>query len=360
MAQPINHRQRTAWGVGRLASLSGVIALSAAACIGKIGPDGAADPGAGGGSSTSSGNYVENFPYEPVSARIYVAKVKNLLIGQAATEEEIAAVEKNPEALRAMVDAWFVTPDAQDKFFSFFQKSFQQTQIGINDFVDQGIVANIKDTTVLTSAKEMFARTALKVIADNKPFTETVTTHTFMMTPALMSLYLYIDQTMVGDTGNPTPSVPKPDGSIATSIDSWATFVPAAEGLPITLAETLDPKSPRYMHFPVAAPFGCNMPVLDASGHVKLDAAGKVITTPMPYNERHYTGTSPIFALLFGSAPMGGVKAEQPQPPPIPGDVPPEDKNKYSIQCDGGQNFKSTLSTADDMLWRPVTIRAPM
>ncbi len=361
MAQPINHRQRTAWGLGRLAGLSGVIALSAAACIGKIGPDGAADTsGPGVGSSTSSGNYVENFPYEPVSARIYVAKVKNLLIGQAATEDEIAAVEKDPKALRAMVDAWFVTPDAQDKFFSFFQKAFQQTQIGINEFVDQGIVANIKDTTVLTSAKEMFARTALKGIADGKPFTDTVTTHTFMMTPALMSLYLYIDQTMVGDTGNPTPSVPKPDGTIATTIDSWGTFVPAADGLPITLAETLDPKSPRYLHFPVPAQFTCTIPQVDATGHVMLDAMGKVIQKSMPYNERHYTGTSPIFALLFGTAPMGGVKAEEPQGPPIPADVPPEDKNKYTIQCDGTQNFKSTLSTADDMLWRPVTIRAPM
>ena len=228
MAQPIKHRQRTAWGIGRLLSLSAVIALSAGACIGKIGPNGATESGGVGGSNVTSGTGVEQFPYEPISARIYVSKVKYLLVGQAATEEEIAAVEKDPKALRAMVDAWFVTPDAQDKFFAFFQKAFQQTQIGINDFVDQGIVNNSKDTTVLTAAKEMFARTALKGIADGKPFTDTVTTHTFMMTPALMAFYLYIDQTLLGDTGAASPSVPKPDGSIATTIDSWATYVPPA------------------------------------------------------------------------------------------------------------------------------------
>lgn len=363
MAQPIKHRQRTAWGMGRLLGLSAVIALSAGACIGKIGPNGATESGGAGGSNVTTGTGGEQFPYEPISARIYVSKVKYLLVGQAATEEEIAAVEKDPKALRAMVDAWFVTPDAQDKFFSFFQKAFQQTQVGISDFVDQGIVNNSKDTTVLNAAKEMFARTALKGIADGKPFTDTVTTHTFMMTPALMAFYLYIDQTLQGDTNNynsTTPSVPKPDGTIATTIDSWATYVPAADGLPITLAEALDPKSPRYLHFPVPAAFGCNMPVLDATGHVTLDAAGKVITKPMPYNERHYTGTSAIFGLLFGTSPQGGVKADLPQPPPIPADVPEVDKGKYSIQCDGAQYFKPMLSTADDLLWRPVTVRAPM
>jgi hypothetical protein len=367
MAQPIKHRQRTGWGGGYLLGLSAVIALTAGACIGKIGPNGATEAGGTGGAATGAGTggdgggpYVENFPYEKVSARIYVSKVKNLLIGKAATEDEIAAVEKDPKALRGMVDAWFVTPDAQDKFFSFFQKAFQQTQIGVNDFVDQGGVANNKDTTVLNAAREMFARTVLKGLADGKPFTDTVTTHTFMMTPALMAFYLYVDQTQVDDLNKNVPSVPKPDGSIATAIDSWATYVDPAAGMPITLDQVLDPKSPRYMHFPVPAQFGCNMPVLDATGHVTLDGMGKVITTPMPYSERKYAGTSPIFALLFGTAPMGGVKASEPQAPPIPADVPDSDKGKYAIQCDGGQSFKPILANAEDSLWRPVTIRAPM
>ena len=367
MAQPIKHRQRTGWGNTRLLGASALLVLTAGACIGKIGPNGATEAGGTGGAAAGTGSgggdgggpYMEKFPYEKVSARIYVAKVKNLLIGQAATEEEIAAVEKDPKALRAMVDAWFVTPDAQDKFFSFFQKAFQQTQIGVNDFVDQGGVANNKDLTILNHAKEMFARTALKGLADGKPFTDTVTTHTFMMTPALMAFYLYVDQTLVDDVNKTTPNVPKADGTFANTIDSWATYVDPAVMMPITLDQVLDPKSPRYMHFPVPAQFGCNMPVLDGTGHVTLDAAGKVITSPMPYSERQYAGTSPIFAMLLGTAPMGGVKASEPQPPPIPADVPASDKGKYSIQCDGAQNFKPTLVTAEDSIWRLVTIRQP-
>ena len=69
-------------------------------------------------------------PFEPVSARIYVAKVKNLMLGLPPTEEEIAAVEADPTALRGLVDAWFVRPEAQAKLGTFFSKAFQQTQIG--------------------------------------------------------------------------------------------------------------------------------------------------------------------------------------------------------------------------------------
>jgi len=366
MAQPIKHRQRTAWGNRRLLGLSAIMALSAGACIGKIGPNGAADTGSGGGASTSSGSsstgvYVEQFPYEPVSARIYVAKVKNLMIGEAATEDEIKAVEADPAALREMVHTWFVAPKAQDKLFSFFQKAFQQTQLTINDFVDQGGVANLQDTTVLNAARDMFARTVLDDFKLQLPFTNSVTTHEFMMTPALMAFYLYIDQTLSDDANKITPNVPKPDGTIVSTFDAWATYVDPALNMPITLDQTLDPLSPRYLHFPVPAQFACAMPVVDATGHVTLDAAGKVITTPMPYSERHYKNkTQAAYAMLFGNAPMGGEALEQPVGPPIPADVPDADKGKYKPNCDGTQNFKPTFLTAEDSVWRRVTIRTPM
>ena len=76
-------------GEGRLLGVSAIIALTAGACIGKIGPDGANDTaGTGGAAATgraATGRAaVEKYPFEPVSARIYVAKVKNLMLGQAA------------------------------------------------------------------------------------------------------------------------------------------------------------------------------------------------------------------------------------------------------------------------------------
>ena len=364
MAQPLEHRQRTSWGTGRLLGLSAIMALTAGACIGKIGPNGADTGGSGGSASTSSstgGEYVEQFPYEPVSARIYVAKVKNLMIGEAATEEEIQKVEKDPGALRGLVHDWFVTPKAQDKLFGFFQKAFQQTQLTINDFVDQGVVANFQDTTVINGAREMLARTVLDDFKLKLPFTNSVTTHEFMMTPALMAFYLYIDQTLVDDANKITPNIPLPNGSISSTFDAWGTYVDPMVGPPITLDQVLDPNSPNYLHFPVATQFACAIPVVDGTGHVTLDANGKVITTSMPYSVRHYKNkTSAAFALLFGNAPMGGESAEYPPGPAIPMDVPPADAGKYKINCDGGQNFKPSLLIADDSTsWRRVKIRAP-
>src|SRR5688500_18710677 len=129
-------------------------------------------------------------PFDAVQARVYVAKVTNLMLGLPATEEEIAAVIKDPAALRGMVDAWFVRPEAQAKLGNFFNKAFQQTQISQNDFFDQLSVDGLANLPVFTQAQESMSRTALKIIAEGKPFSETVTTHTFMMTPTLMSMYL--------------------------------------------------------------------------------------------------------------------------------------------------------------------------
>ena len=86
---------------------SGAIAL---ACTGSLdvktkadsSPSAAGSTGAAGASSTGGttpGEEIPQIPFEPVSARIYVAKVKNLLLGLPATEEEIAAVTADPAAL---------------------------------------------------------------------------------------------------------------------------------------------------------------------------------------------------------------------------------------------------------------------
>src|SRR6478735_10471279 len=68
---------------------------------------------ANGGSGADDSDAAAEIPFEPVPPRVYVAKVKNLLLGLPATEEEIASVEKDPTALRDMGAAWFVRPEAQ-------------------------------------------------------------------------------------------------------------------------------------------------------------------------------------------------------------------------------------------------------
>ena len=164
---------------------------SAGSLSANAGSDSSLGSNSSGGSSGTSDDSPDGsveIPFEPVQARVYVAKVKNLLLGLPATEEEISAVDADPAALKDMVDAWFVRPEAQAKLGTFFSKAFQQTQITQNDFFDQLSVDNLTNLPLFAQAQESMSRTALKTIADGKPFTDTVTTHTFMMTPSLMSL----------------------------------------------------------------------------------------------------------------------------------------------------------------------------
>src|SRR5450755_655178 len=237
-----------------------VASAVAFACTGKLDVSSSATPSASStpGSMTSPDGGVQ-IPFEPVSARIYVAKVKNLMLGLPATEDEIASVTADPTALKGLVDAWFVRPEAQAKLGNFFSKAFQQTQISQNDFFDQLSVDNLSALPVFSQAQESMSRTALKTIADAKPFTDTVTTHTFMMTPTLMSLYLALDQTQVDDLGKISLSLPLPDGTMSTTQAFWVTYqapkdpsaMPVVQN-PIPLSDTMDPTSANFMHFAAA------------------------------------------------------------------------------------------------------------
>jgi hypothetical protein len=338
-----------------VSAASALVAAMAIACTGTldVAPPNSSPPP--GGQMPDAG---PELPFESVPARVYVAKVKNLMLGLPATEEEIAAVTKNPAALRGMVEAWFVRPEAQAKLGNFFNKAFQQTQISQNDFFDQLSVDSLTNLPVFAQAQESMSRTALKIIAEGKPFTDTVTTHTFMMTPTLMSMYLAIDQSQVDDAGKVSVSIPMPDGTISTTQAFWLTY---QADVPIPLAETMDPASPNFMHFAVAAQFSCSVPALDATGHVILDTAGKATKVTVKYNQRKYTGVTSAFLGLFGWAPSKYASdPADPNGPPsivIPADVPADQKYLYQYNCNGGVGFTSPNVTPQDVIWRPVTVR---
>ncbi len=329
-------------------------------------------PGAGSGATPGDmdPDAAAAIPFEAVPARVYVAKVKNLMLGLPATEDEISAVDADPTALRDMVDAWFVRPEAQAKLGTFFQKAFQQTQITQNDFFDQLSVDNLTALPMFTQAQESMSRTALKVIADGKPFTDTVTTHTFMMTPTLMSLYLALDQALVDDNNKPTTSLPMPDGSISTTQAFWITYQPPVDPTampvvqnPILLSDTMDPTSPNFMHFATSAPFKCSMPQLDDTGHVVVDDKGNAVKMDVAYNQRKYTSVTAAFLALFGWASRNYVSdPTDPNGPPtltIPDDVTADKKPLYQYNCSGGVAFTAPSITTADVVWRPVTVRAP-
>ena len=106
-------------------ALSAVVVALAAAGAG-CGNDRAAG-GDDGGSNTP-------FVADPPS--VYVAKVKNILVGLPPTDDEVAQVTADPSKLGGLIDAWMLLPQYQQKMMVFFELAFQQTQINALDFVD--------------------------------------------------------------------------------------------------------------------------------------------------------------------------------------------------------------------------------
>src|SRR5689334_23402773 len=98
-------RRRSAFMSSRLTHASIAAALVAGAvaiaCTGTLDVASNSSPPPGGDMPDGG----PEIPFEPVQARVYVPKVKNLMLGLPATEDGIAAVTKDPAALRDLVDA---------------------------------------------------------------------------------------------------------------------------------------------------------------------------------------------------------------------------------------------------------------
>jgi hypothetical protein len=183
--------------------------------------------------------------FEPVSERVYAAKVKNILLGLPPTDAEVAAVEADPGALSPLVDSWLKEPEYQRKMRRFLELAFQQTQINANDFADEvhGQLGLNDSTTplLLENAEESFARTVLELDAEGRPFTEAMSTTRLMMTTALKEFYAFLDTVEIDDDANTF------DHYRATHLDAQI-VAEAAQG-PIPISETLDATSPNYLHW---------------------------------------------------------------------------------------------------------------
>lgn len=183
------------------------------------------------------------FQADPPS--VYVAKVKNILVGLAPTDAEVQAVVKDPTALGGLVDGWMATPEYQQKMMVFFELAFQQTQINQTSFVDllppQGFLFGRGLVPLVQNIRESFARTALELAAEGHPLTDGFTTHTLMMTPALMELYALLDARRVDDAGKVTDSFAKANPTLKITMETSAG--------PIAITDSLNPTSANYMHF---------------------------------------------------------------------------------------------------------------
>ncbi|HEY1954346.1 MAG TPA: hypothetical protein VGH28_02010 [Polyangiaceae bacterium] len=150
-------------------------------------------------------------PFQADSPFVYVSKVKNILTGLAASQQEVDSVANAPDdaskqaALVALIDQWMTTPEYASKMQTFFELAFQQTQISETDFTE--IVPNGNGSIGLSpyaslliqNVKESFARTMLELISEGQPISAAFTTTKFMMTPALAELYAYMDWNQVDD-----------------------------------------------------------------------------------------------------------------------------------------------------------------
>ena len=142
-------------------------------------------------------------PFTPDPPAVYVAKVKNILVGSPPSDAELAQVTADPMALGGLIDGWMQLPQYQQKMMVFFELAFQQTQIDATDFVDlvppQGLGTGRAIPLLVQNIRESFARTVLELTAEGRPLTDAFTTRQFMMTPALMELYAFLDTRRVDD-----------------------------------------------------------------------------------------------------------------------------------------------------------------
>ncbi len=262
-------------------------------------------------------------PFEPDPPGIYVAKVKNILVGLPPTDAEIAAVVADPSALPALIDTWMALPQYQQKMRVFFELALQQTQITGVDFVDivpQNGLGNGQSIPVLVeNARESFARTVVASTLSGAPLTDAFTTKRVMMTPALMQLYAFLDARRADDNAKVVDDLVKANPGL--------TFTLEAAGGPIPIAQSLDPTGPNYLHFydPEILTQSYPNPICNTLDPITITAT-----------------SSSLLSIMYGEIPQhlgpGGIVC------PIR----------------AGTNKGLQLAPTDFTAWKLVTIRPPM
>jgi hypothetical protein len=294
--------------------------LSAAACnMGDAGSPAAS-------SAPDAATPGVDFQSEPPA--VYVAKVKNILVGDAPTDDEVKAVEADPTELKGLITGWMTSAqystEYQAKMLRFFQLAFQQTQVVITDFADQAfpVQADVNASTeslLVQNAQESFARTMLAMTESGQPMTNAATTTSFMMTPALMELYAFFDWWQVNDDGVVDDQFKKAYPSVTLTVEK-------SQG-PIPIADSLDPSSPSYFHF--------YDPDLGNSTLAAEGCGQDPITYSPSAANLHY--------LLYGALPTRTLPAPS------------------TVKCNqyGGTAAAPQITGTDFTDWKMVTVRAP-
>jgi hypothetical protein len=202
--------------------------------------------------------------FAPLPPRAYAAKVKDLLTGQALQDDELAAVNADPRALRQLIDGWMGQPAFRSKMMEFFKKAFQQTQLVPAD-LDEQLALNsagasaAEQRLMVRSVEESFARTVLALVDEGRPFTETVTTTRFMLNVPLMVALSFMDGAPQDDLGRNLPAgswLLNKYGGPRNFKFTLTTSTDPATGLvtPIPFEQSIDPTSPNFMRWTFTQP----------------------------------------------------------------------------------------------------------
>jgi hypothetical protein len=254
-----------------VSSLAATAVLSAAACF----SGGPATPPPG---VTGDDGGMAPLPFQADPPSVYVAKVKNILVGLPPTAAEVQTVESDPTKLGDLIDQWMTSTSScapssdscaflyTTKMMRFFELAFQQTQVTSTDFADQAyprqLAINPGSTPLLVQNMEQsFARTMLTLTGQNAPLTQAMTTHQVMMTTALKETYAFLDVYEVYDTVKNGVDTAVVMDRFHQANPGLSITVEAKNG-PIPITDTLNPSSPNYMHWydPDIATFDSNIP----------------------------------------------------------------------------------------------------
>ena len=183
----------------------------------------------------------------------YGAKVKTLITGLPLDNEELQALNADPAALQEQIDGWLQTPEADAVLERFFMTAFQQTStdraslfylLGRNaTTLGRFTQPTSPNTDEMLNANfaESFARTAAELVRQGKPFTEVLTTDTFMMTTAQMAFLAFSDDEVIDDEEGHDVRTTQGHFPTITLVKDVGDAPPAAQAL--------DPQSPQFMTF---------------------------------------------------------------------------------------------------------------
>jgi len=247
-----------------LCPLTGLLSISLvlSACTGSIETQGTTpgqkpgDKPAPIGEKPSEPN-VPPPPFDPQPPEAYVAKIKDLMTGEAPSTAEIQAVKDDPRALAGFVDGWRKGASYRGKLQTWLASAFQQNQIQDTDLNDQSGVTSLSGligtpaTTLLKEAlNTSFAMTMLQLINEGKPFTAATTTRTYMMSTAMMVYMAFLDANPVLDDGKkPTDSwISRRFPGVQTTITRAGTATDPTPSSP----SAFDPTSANFMKFTFA------------------------------------------------------------------------------------------------------------